>query len=124
MANDDIDGALTDFILKHVDSIAQLEALLLLRRSPDDAWTVNAVAKRLYTKPELAEEALEHLCEQGLVECEDGIYRYITTTKRRDMVDRLAEVYARNLIGVTNLIHSKSSRIRSFAAAFKFKKDK
>jgi hypothetical protein len=40
------------------------------------------------------------------------------------MIARLADVYARHLIPVTNLIHSKPRRIREFADAFKLRKDR
>ena len=40
------------------------------------------------------------------------------------MVDRTAETYRRQLIAVTNMIHAKPRRIRQFADAFKFKKDR
>jgi hypothetical protein len=40
------------------------------------------------------------------------------------MLDRLAGIYARNLVDVTNLIHSKTSRkAQQFADAFKWRKD-
>ena len=57
--------------------------------------------------------------------CHEGIYRFgCETTELRDLVDRLAEAYAQQLIPVTNMIHTKPRRIRQFAEAFKFRKDK
>ena len=40
------------------------------------------------------------------------------------MIDRLADSYAKQLIPITNMIHSKPRRIRQFADAFKFRKDR
>jgi hypothetical protein len=40
------------------------------------------------------------------------------------MVDRLAETYSRALIPVTNIIHNNPLRLRKFADAFRFRKDK
>jgi hypothetical protein len=40
---------------------------------------------------------------------------------RRDVVDRLADAYARHLIPITNLIHDKQRRIREFADAFRIR---
>jgi hypothetical protein len=40
------------------------------------------------------------------------------------MVDRLADAYAKHLIPVTNMIHAKPRRIREFADAFRFRKDR
>jgi hypothetical protein len=36
------------FLLQHLDAIAQLEALLLLRADPTCAWSAETIAKRLY----------------------------------------------------------------------------
>ena len=48
MADELVPDDLRDFILRHIDSVAQLEALLLLRASPDEDWDVGKTAKRLY----------------------------------------------------------------------------
>jgi hypothetical protein len=36
------------FIIEKIDSVAQLEALLLLRSSPEEKWSVRALSSRLY----------------------------------------------------------------------------
>ena len=38
---------LQHFIMRHIDSIAQIEALLLLRRHAPDTWDVSSTAHRL-----------------------------------------------------------------------------
>jgi hypothetical protein len=83
------------------------------------------VAKRLYANEAEIAEALALLCADGLLSCTEDIYRYeCATPELRARVDRLAEVYARHLIPVTNMIHAKPRRIRQFADAFKFRKDR
>jgi hypothetical protein len=125
MADEPIPDEVRDFILRHIDSVAQLEALLLLRANPGESWTVGGAAKRLYAgEPEIA-DVLTRLCEDGLVSVADSIYRYdAATAGQRSLVDRLADVYSRHLIPVTNMIHAKPRRIREFADAFKFRKDR
>ncbi|HTZ78894.1 MAG TPA: hypothetical protein VMC10_13340 [Stellaceae bacterium] len=116
---------LQNFILAHFDSIAQLEALLLLRANPRDEWDVDRITARLYTDPREVAAALTRLCEDGFLACANGIYRYQCRDRElQGQVDRLAEAYAKHLIPVTNLIHSKLRRIRQFADAFKFRKDR
>jgi DNA-binding IclR family transcriptional regulator len=116
------------FILTSIDSIAQLEALLLLRANPQERWSVAAVAKRLYiTEPETL-SLLANLCEQGLVisrETEPSEYVYQPRSAYlTQVVERVAELYANHLVPVTNLIHSKPrTRIQEFADAFKLRKD-
>jgi hypothetical protein len=125
MQEEQIPGDLREFINRYFDSIAQLEALLLLRRSPLETWTDEAVAKRLYTSVQQVTEVLDRLCDDGFLTCDEHVYCYAPVSNElRQQVDRLAELYNKQLIDVTNLIHSKSSRIRQFAQAFKIRKDR
>jgi len=116
---------LRDFVLRHIDSIAQLEALLLLRRNPTEAWTADVAAKRLYTTEAEATNVLDQLCADGLLICTDGSYRFDPQSdEQRQMIDLLAESYRRHLIPVTNLIHGKPRRLREFSDAFKIRKER
>jgi hypothetical protein len=125
MAEALIPDDLRDFILRHIDSVAELEALLLLRGRPDVSWDAAEAAKRLYIGEAAAVETLDRLCAAGLVRHNDGRYRYDDQAEDLcRMVDRLAEAYARHLVPVTNLIHGKPRHIRAFADAFRFKKDR
>jgi hypothetical protein len=68
---------------------------------------------------------LARLSADGFLASEEGRYRYGSQSPElQAMVDRLAQVYARHLIPVTNMIHAKPRRIREFADAFKFRKDR
>ena len=114
-----------EFILRHIDSIAHLEALLLLLQQPDIKWSAASVADHLYIEPDQAAEVLQHLCETGLADCNDDVYWFnAAPVGQLEVVRRLAELYSNHLIPVTNLVHAKPSGIRKFAAAFKFRKDK
>jgi hypothetical protein len=125
MADQVIPDDVRDFILRHIDSVAQLEALLLLRHAPDETWEVTKVAARLYTEEKEVSDLLGRLCADGLLSCDDKLYRYApATAEQRESVDRLAETYSRHLIPVTNMIHAKPRRIREFADAFRFRKER
>lgn len=125
MADEIIPDELRDFILKHIDSITQLEALILLRARPDADWDAKRTAARLYASEQEIADVLARLCADGLLVCEGELYRYhCATDELATMVDRLAEAYAHHLIPVTNMIHAKPRRIRAFADAFKFRKDR
>jgi hypothetical protein len=124
MVDDGIPAELRDFIAKSIDSVGQLEALLLLRDNPGKTWDVAQLAKRLYVNEAEAAAIFAHLIEQGFVIEQDGSYRYDGEGKQTAVIDRLAEAYARQLIPITNLIHTKPRRIRAFADAFKIKRDK
>jgi hypothetical protein len=114
---------LRSFILKRIDSVAQIESLLLIRADPASRWDAGQIAKRLYIGQTEASEVLDRLCAAGLLVCADGIYRLDgVLPENRQMIDELLEVYSRHLIPVTNIVHSKPHRIESFADAFKFRK--
>jgi len=112
------------FIAKHIDSIAALEALLLLRAAPHETWEISRVASRLYITEAETTQVLDRLCRDGLLVCNDRGYRYeCKTNELQRAVDELSGLYARHLIPITNMIHAKSRRIREFADAFRFRKD-
>jgi hypothetical protein len=116
---------LQSFVLDNIDSVAELEALLLLHKYPEQDWPLPAAAQRLYIDEAAAAQVLERLASRGL--CSAGVagYRIVHTDPERvALVEALAKAYARYLIPVTNLIHHKPSRIQQFADAFKFRKDK
>jgi hypothetical protein len=105
-----------------------LEALLLLRSSPEEKWGVRALSRRLYIDEKETGEVLAHLQMHGFAINKSGeppLYKYQPSSiELRQMVDRLAEIYSKHLVPVTNLIHSKpKSRVQEFADAFKFRKD-
>ncbi|MGH7830037.1 MAG: hypothetical protein ACREP8_07645 [Candidatus Binatia bacterium] len=117
------------FILDHIDSIAQVEALLILRAHPDKDWDADRLARRLYISDQQTAEVLARLYRAGFLLASSGeppIYRYgPTSNELKQLVDRLADVYSTHLVPVTNLIHSKpKSRVQEFADAFRLRKDK
>jgi hypothetical protein len=51
-------------------------------------------------------------------------YRYQSRDPATDAtIGRLASIYASHLIAITNMIHQKGRNVRSFADAFKLRKD-
>ncbi|HEU4682950.1 MAG TPA: hypothetical protein VFS39_00425 [Nitrospira sp.] len=125
-----IPAEVQQFILGHIDSIAQLEALVLLRSTPDTWWPSSSVASRLYiTEPHCREE-LEGLRRERLLltrEDEAGrFYRYRPETgELREMVDRLVYYYSKHLVPTSNLVHSKQrTRLHEFPKAFDLKRER
>ncbi len=123
MNDESIPADLRDFILRYIDSVAHLEALLLLRANAETSWDTATIARRLYTTEQQAVEVLTQLCADGLLTCENERYRYGSqSSENLALIERLAESYAKQLIPITNMIHGKPRRIRQFADAFKFRK--
>jgi hypothetical protein len=116
------------FILEDIDSVAQLEALLLLCGNPNEEWSAAAVAKRLYSSEQETVPILARLSAAGLISAnaeKPPQYRYQPVSpERAHMVERVATTYAKHLVPVTNLIHSKPrTRIQEFADAFKLRRE-
>jgi hypothetical protein len=107
-----------------------LEALLLLRDSPDTWWDGAAVAQRLYVTSECCQPVLGGLETAGLLlaqQTERGHqWRYRPQTgDLREMVDRLAYYYSKHLVPVSNLVHAKpKNSIQEFSRAFDLPKKK
>ena len=125
MADELISPDVREFILTYIDSIAQLEALILLANQPEKRWTLSRVAAQLYIDESHAKPVLDRLCDDGLLDCGDGFFWFNgEPAGQREIVEKLASLYARHLIPVTNLVHAKPSGARAFAAAFKLRKDR
>ena len=121
MADSLIPSDVLEFLLEHIDSVAELEALLLLRSNAGHAWTVPLMSKRLYIDEPQCIGVLRHLEAQGLCACTEGHYHYaLSNSPKQETVDRLAHTYSHYLIPVTNVIHNKPARIQKFADAFRF----
>jgi len=119
----------TRFVVEKIESVAQLEALLLLRGSKEKEWSVEALAARLYIGQEQTAHLLRGLNAQGFVAVksdEPPVYRYEPVAAELDQtLGRVTEFYGKHLVTITNLIHAKPKpRVREFAEAFRFRKDK
>jgi hypothetical protein len=123
MTDETIAGDVKEFILAHIDSVAQLEALLLLRANPDKLWDATAMARRLYIGEREGQEILAQLCEDGFIRRADNAYRYAPVADTAALITRLADAYGRHLIPVTKIVHQRTGRIREFADAFKLKRE-
>jgi hypothetical protein len=116
------------FISEKIESVAQLEALLLMRSNSNEKWTVRALAARLYITEQQATEIFVRLWTHGFVAHETGdpprYYYHPSPMEIWQKVDRLAEIYSRHFLAVTNLIHSRpKTRVQRFADVFKIRKD-
>ena len=116
------------FVLAHIASVPHLEALLLLRGEPGRSWDVAAAARRLFLPERRTRRLLEDLAGSGFLERVEGgpaSYRFKPGSGEIEvLVRRVADAYARSLIQITHLIHSRGEhRAQLFADAFKWRKD-
>jgi hypothetical protein len=123
MIDDLIPEDIRQFIITGIDSVAHLEALLLLRTGVQEVWSIPVVAQRLYITEQETAQVLTRLCDQGLISINGSdprLFQYHPqSAELARMIDRVAEVYKTHLVPVTNLIHSKPhTRIQELADSF------
>jgi hypothetical protein len=116
------------FILVSIPSIPYLEAMLLIRGHEERVWDGKLVAQRLYMSEKAVNELLSQLHAAGILHAAgEGAAAYCyrpASGELRHMIDRLADIYAKNLVDVTNLVHSTiGKKAQHFADAFKWRKD-
>jgi predicted ArsR family transcriptional regulator len=119
---------LSQFILTVIDSIGQLEVLLLLRAHPERDWSASEVSDELRTNAPSATEHLDRLTHHGLFALSESPprrYRFRPRTPElAAAVDLLNQAYRDDRVAVINMIYSKPmERIRIFADAFKIRKE-
>jgi hypothetical protein len=108
-----------------VPSVPYIEAVLLMRESRQP-WQADALARRLYLGVDDAEQLLARMRVDGLVAEEAGGLKYgPNAPELDDLWNRLAVVYAQQLIEVSTLIHTKTSgKAQILADAFVWRKGK
>jgi len=115
------------FIVEHLDTVPHLEALLLIWQNPTTHWTAPILASRVYVSTQVAQQVLDDFKLKGIVRtaaAAEDTYVYRPEWDDGGRIPKVAELYRRQLVQVTKLIHSKgSSSVREFARAFQIKKD-
>ena len=124
MATQHVPGDIREFILKHIASVAQIEALILIWSSPEERWSVSQIAARIYTSETETAKALDGLCADGLLVCRDGVFGLSASEENVEMIRRLQEEYARHLIPVTDVIHGKSRGHQSTGETARLRRDR
>ncbi len=115
------------FILA-LPSVPYLETILVMRESSQQEWTSRDVAQRLFLNEEKIIVILKDLCNSGVCEslpAKNNTFVYHPQSEDlAQLIARVAQYYARNLIEVTHMIHnnSNSQRIQQFADAFHWRK--
>jgi len=124
---DGLPGDVHRFLYHNIDSVEQLEVLLLLRRGLDRGWTAEEVARELYSHPSSILHRMTSLAGRGLLrELEPACYQYAPrSAELHETVTRLAELYRRRRVAVITLIASKPiENVRAFSDAFRFRRKK
>jgi predicted transcriptional regulator len=123
-----VPDAVREFVQRNIDSVEELEILLWLRRSGQEA-TLAELAEKLRSTNSSVATRLEHLAERGLVApgAMAGSYRYVADSASLDeTVAVLGDCYRDAPHKIMELVYSKPvDKIQTFADAFRLgKKEK
>jgi hypothetical protein len=119
---------LKQFITQHIESLAELEMLLLLRQDPQRWWEPAEVAKVLYTSEQVCASQLAALARRGFFEASpppEARYRYRPASADIDrLLAALAATYQERRVAVITLIYSKPvDKVQTFADAFRLRRE-
>lgn len=128
MPREPIPDELRRFILTSVPSVPFVEAMLLFMAKQGTPIPLDEIARGLYMPRASALQVVEALREAQVVVAdpnEPEASRFAPSSPELDaMLRSLASFYSRDLIGVTDLIHSRTARrAQQFADAFRIRKD-
>lgn len=113
------------FVTEYIESIEQLEVLLLVANGGE--WTAEGIARELRGNEASAANWLQRLGESGLVrQVPSGKYAYQPSSPElKRAVAQLDSAYRTARYRVIELIFSKPlDKIRTFSEAFRLKRDK
>jgi hypothetical protein len=113
------------FILDNIDSVPHLEALLLLWNSRPTCWSPQQLGARLYVKEDESRGILSDLARANFAAAGEQPSGFCYNSKSPETDGLVAGVdanYRRQIVRISNMIHSKA--VRDFARAFRFTKER
>jgi hypothetical protein len=111
------------FIDRYVESVEQLEILLLLCCDQRE-WTFLEIFKRIQSSEASVQQRLQQLAGAGLLVKNGSGFRFQPSEdSMRAVVAELASVYRQRPVRIIEAIYArKTDAVQSFADAFRFKK--
>jgi predicted transcriptional regulator len=118
-----IQESVRKLIADHIDSVEQLEVLLLLRAQRERVWTVAEINDEIKSSVSSVETRLSGLADGGLLQRQGRTFRYQAAPEMDATVTELARAYAERRFTVIELIFARpTDKLRAFADAFKVSK--
>ena len=116
---------LQQFILKHIESVDHLRALLLLRSEPDRGWSAMEAGGRLYLQPRQIAGVLASLKAAGLLHEGTGATFSFKPANQNlaELVEELATLDKERPVTLIKLIYSRPDTLEAFADAFRLRRE-
>jgi vacuolar-type H+-ATPase subunit I/STV1 len=128
MVPPDVSAEVLRFIEERIDSVPQLETLLMMNDERARAWTVADVAARAYVSLDEAARILDALRRHALIvpDMPGPAFRVeLAHGRERELVGEVARAYRANLTRIATFIHDKPpASLKEFARAFDLKKER
>lgn len=117
------------FLARYVDSVEQLEILLLLASHPSRRWSAEEVAAAVYSTPDSVLRRLGRLLADGLFQLgstsDPGYYYAPRTPELAEAVQQLESCYRERRVAIITLIASRPmDNVRAFSDAFRLRDPK
>jgi hypothetical protein len=124
---DDFPPALRQFLAQNIESLAQLETVLLLHRDPQRHWTADQLARELYISAEMCRGICSDLERRRLVARGAAPESYCYSVADPDvdlLVGQLAKAYRERRVAVITAIYSGPvNKVQTFADAFRLRRE-
>jgi hypothetical protein len=125
MSEKQIPKEVKDFVFHLVDSVEQLDILLLLHGNAPHVYTNKDISDVLRSNPGSIDTRTQNLLRQGLLVSSEVGFRFNSENETvQKIVTQLAEIYKVQRYGVLEIIFSPLKKSRDFADAFKISNPK
>jgi hypothetical protein len=112
------------FITRHIQSVEQLEILLLLAKTRPRTWTATALSRETRSNETAVTHSVGRLVDTGLAIRAGDAYQFQTESPElAEQTDLLAVIYHHRMAKVIEFIYQRPDfQIADFSEAFKFRK--
>jgi hypothetical protein len=123
---EEFSAELEQFIAQHIESLAQLETLLLMWQDPARRWDCAELSRVLYITPDMCGGLVADLERRGFVRRgEDSRYQYQPADPElHRFLKQLATIYQERRVAVITQIYSRPmKKVQTFADSFRLRRE-
>ncbi len=127
MSNGEITTDIERFIHDNINSVEQLEVLLLIAAPPQKEWSAGEVSEKIYRQPDSVASRLEDFRDRGILSVRKEsllLYRYVPSAQLDVVIRGLERAYEVRRDAVIRLIFTRPpDALRVFSDAFRIRRD-
>ncbi len=121
MPDNDIPKTVRDFVFEYIDSVEQLEILLLLESDSKKSWSLAELSGLLRSNLNSVEKRISLLLAQGLIikNEESHFSFFLEDADLNQTIHSLADIYKVHRYKILEMIFSPMKKSRDLAEAFR-----